>query len=262
MQEINTYLLQTLAKANLGEKESIIYLNLLKLGSSSASNLASLTRIKRSTVFFILDQLITKKIVSKKKKNNVTSFYPMDPSILMFSLNEKARDVQNAISELKTFLPYLNSFSSDDSVIPEIIQYEGEESFYKVIDLQVSKDLPIYFISTHKLHPKYENYLEEVYIPKRKAMKCKCEMIVYQEKDIELYIEKSKGVYSSIYEITKKDLSFFLTMCLYDDSVIFMNSLENITTTTAIVIKNHLIYQSMLAVFDGLKTNAKCIYEL
>ncbi len=52
-------------------------------------------------------------------------------------------------------------------------------------------------------------------------------------------------------------MQFLLTMSIYDNKVVFMNNTGNIDSDTAIMIKNPLIYKSMISIFFLIKNQAE-----
>ncbi len=57
--------IEKLKKLGLTEKEAVIYINALSLGTFSVSSIAQKTGIKRPTCYIILDELIKKNLVTR-----------------------------------------------------------------------------------------------------------------------------------------------------------------------------------------------------
>lgn len=71
-----------LQEIGLNEKESAIYLALLQVDSASVVSLADKTKIKRPTVYVVLEALAKKGLVSEVEIGNKTHFAAESPERL------------------------------------------------------------------------------------------------------------------------------------------------------------------------------------
>ena len=92
--------LEKLKQIGLNDKESKVYLALLELGNSLVSEIAEKTKINRSLLYTILDNLIDKGIVTYMLKNNVRHYRAAEPSKILSMLREKEKIFQSILPDL------------------------------------------------------------------------------------------------------------------------------------------------------------------
>ena len=80
-----------LQEIGLSEKESVIYLHLLKVDSESIINISKATDINRTTVYPILDQLIQKGFVDELIENEKSLYKAHSPDRIESYLAERKR---------------------------------------------------------------------------------------------------------------------------------------------------------------------------
>ena len=94
-------MLEKLQRIGLSDKESHIYLALVKLGESAANELAKQTSSNRTVTYNILQQLIEKGLVSYIKKLSKRFYFISDPKSLLVDLKEKEILANDLIKEIK-----------------------------------------------------------------------------------------------------------------------------------------------------------------
>lgn len=82
---------QQLNRIGLSAKGVDTYLSLLEMGRGTAYQLAKKMSVPRATVYFVLDELIQKGLISSAKKQSTTIFTPNPPAALL-RLTEGERD--------------------------------------------------------------------------------------------------------------------------------------------------------------------------
>ena len=128
MLSINNNMKEILQEIGLNEKESKIYLELLKEKSQTASRLAKLTNLNRTTAYLELENLLKLGLVSYTIKNSKRYYQPAPPKKLIETLETKKK-------KIKSILPQLESLTSEKEEI-KIETYEGREglkTFYQDI---------------------------------------------------------------------------------------------------------------------------------
>ena len=81
--------IRILEQAGLTKGESEIYLVLVRIGESIASDIAKHTKIARPNVYDYLNKLKEKRLVSFVNKNNKTYYVPSPPGRLLDFMDEK-----------------------------------------------------------------------------------------------------------------------------------------------------------------------------
>jgi sugar-specific transcriptional regulator TrmB len=128
MLSMNNNMEEILQEIGLNEKESIIYLELLKEKSATASKIAKLTKINRTTAYLELEILMKRGLASYTIKDSKRYYQPASPKKLIEILDTKKK-------KIKSILPQLELLSSEKEEI-KIETYEGKEglkTFYQDI---------------------------------------------------------------------------------------------------------------------------------
>ncbi len=101
---------EILTNLGLNDKETLVYLTILKNNELSASDIARKTKLKRTTSYAVLDNLIQKRLITKNPNKKVDSYIPLPTSNVaeMFaseerSLNRKKELAKRAALELSQF---------------------------------------------------------------------------------------------------------------------------------------------------------------
>jgi len=118
--------MDTLQDLGLNQKESQIYISLLKSGQAGATRLSSITGINRVTIYGILDSLKQKGFITTTKKNSKTEFCPIEPSQIQNILLQKQMS-------LKAALPELESLSNTTKNKSSVKIYEGPKAVYELM---------------------------------------------------------------------------------------------------------------------------------
>jgi len=92
---------QVLESLGLSKNESSIYLSLIELGSSRATEIAKHCKVHRTNVYDALRGLIKKGVVAHITKNGTKYYEAADPENLYSILKEKEFALQKIIPELK-----------------------------------------------------------------------------------------------------------------------------------------------------------------
>ncbi len=92
---------EVLKEMGMSEKETIVYLSLLKLGSSTASKISKRAKLNRVTTYSLLESLKNKSFVNYSIRSGVKYFESADPKTFLSSLNEKKENLKSVLPKLK-----------------------------------------------------------------------------------------------------------------------------------------------------------------
>lgn len=115
-----------LTEAGLTQKEADVYLALVTLGSSSASQIIQKTGFHRAVVYDLLERLIEKGLAGHAIKNRKKYFESTNPERLLDILKEKE-------NRIKTILPQLNELSQFKEHL-DVKIYKGKEGIKTVFE--------------------------------------------------------------------------------------------------------------------------------
>lgn len=113
---------------NLGfaEKEAKVYLALLELGPSTATQISQRAKINRTTSYDILNSLVTNGLASPLGETKVQRFAAEDPKKVINFLEAKIKQAQEGLAEAHAILPQLLSIYNTKEK-PKVKFYEGAD---------------------------------------------------------------------------------------------------------------------------------------
>ena len=107
---------KTLKELSFDEKETEVYLALLKIGETTATKISNETKIERTLVYYITEKLINKGLVSFKIKNNVKYYSASHPEKLLDDIKEK----EKSLLKVLPFLEHVRKQSYEEDVRVDI----------------------------------------------------------------------------------------------------------------------------------------------
>ncbi|MBU1446360.1 hypothetical protein KKD70_03805 [Patescibacteria group bacterium] len=118
---------EVLKKVGFNDKESLVYLALLELGSQPASIIGKKTKINRSTTYLVLEGLIDKGFVNQYVRADVKYFTASDPQLIAQTLKDQEKNIADSRKALITVLPDFYALTNPMSIKPRVKFYEGAE---------------------------------------------------------------------------------------------------------------------------------------
>jgi sugar-specific transcriptional regulator TrmB len=149
---------ETLAEAGLNEKESKIYLALLKEKSCTASKLAKIAKINRTTAYLELENLMNLGLASYVIKNSKRFYQPASPEKLLEIIDFKRTKIKAMLPELKGLHKTVEPFK-----IEVFEGTEGIKTFYQDV-LNNSKEFLAFGVTgkaTEILEFSYPHFLKK-----------------------------------------------------------------------------------------------------
>ena len=144
----------------LHEKESEVYLAALELGEATGFQIYKKTGLKKPTVYYILDELLKKKLVHLTQKEKKRYFVAEDPEKIKRGLADKLK----AFDEL---LPGLRSIYNSKVGKPKLRFYEGKEGLKEVYNDTLRYKGEILAFASESLMRTLGDDFSEEYIAKR-----------------------------------------------------------------------------------------------
>ena len=115
-----------LEKFGLSSKEATVYETLLRIGSTSASHLANVTSLNRSTTYVQLKSLMNHGLVISYKQDKKTTFAAESPEKLKQLLDTKISEIKKQQEQITELLPDLAQAYLSHSVTPVIRHFQGK----------------------------------------------------------------------------------------------------------------------------------------
>jgi HTH-type transcriptional regulator, sugar sensing transcriptional regulator len=94
-------LIEILKKIGFSEDEAKIYLSCLEIWASQVSNIARHSKIKRTTLYSILDKMNVKWYLGKSVKENIIYFEAIDANIIYKNFQENLLELQINMQEFE-----------------------------------------------------------------------------------------------------------------------------------------------------------------
>lgn len=124
---------KTLQKLGLNEKETKVYLALLRAGRTKPSTLAKITRLNRATLYNIAKSLLSKGIIAEDISGKVLHFSPMQPSRLENILEQPKRDLKEKEILVKSAIKELNLITAGKTYPVPKITFVEENNLEKYL---------------------------------------------------------------------------------------------------------------------------------
>jgi len=156
------------------DKESKVYLAALRLGEATISVLAEESKVKRTTIYDILDNLIKKTALITVKRGKQTIYIPTPPRHLLQLARRSLDRVEDNIDKLESH--HYSKFKK-----PSIYFLYGVSGFKQIWNMIISKETKEYKIITDgHLFDEYitQKYLLEEIIEKKKKFKIKSKQLI------------------------------------------------------------------------------------
>lgn len=166
--------LQLIANLGLSPKAAKAYLALLELGEASVQSLAKKSGVKRTSLYYVLNELTAAGALIKTKRNKKIFYIPAEPSSLLKTVRGKIFDVEQS-------LPQLESIRHSTYKKPRIYFLYGPQGFKHIWDMifkSKSKEFSIITDGVSFLDFVREKYILQEIIKKKKALGVKSKQII------------------------------------------------------------------------------------
>ncbi len=239
---------------NIGfsDKETDIYLALLELGIATVQQISQKTGLKRTSLYPILDGLVSAGYISLTEKKIGRLYFAEPPQKLLTGL--KARE-----KNLKEILPELNALYNFKKDKPKMVFYEGYEAYRKIFDdtLTLPKKSEIYeFTSLYDIWKFIPNSYEKEYIKRRLDKKIKVKIIAIDSVYTRQWLDRAPYELREIILIPKQNKKITAAIEIYGNKVAIISLKENFT---GIIIESQQISQMQKMAFELMWQRSKQI---
>jgi len=243
-----TKIITALESIGLHKNEILIYLDLIKVGSSAAHEIATRTKIHRPNVYDTLDKLLKKGVVTQSIKENRKVFYPISPKNLMNYLKQKEYDLQEVIPEIEK----IQNMPKNPR---RVTMSEGIRAFRNILDslLEKNKEIVVYGIPK-EVPSLIGGFIEDFH--KRRIEKGILMKHVYNQ-DAEKRIKFLNSLESTEARALPSSFNTTITTLICGDMVL-LNFWED--PLCSIVIENQSIANTYKKYFDIIWEEAKIIF--
>ena len=243
-----------LAKIGFDAKESAIYLTLLEHGPRTASFIAKKTEINRSSIYYLVDDLVKRKIIIESERNNVIHFSACPPADLLGYIDAQREHLKSLKTELSDALPEFEAMEHHlDGGKPSFSYFQGKKEvralFRKTLDNKRQKLWAITDSSElydHLGHDYFEKYTQER-IDKEILLKL---IRTDYRPDDPAHWQDSGPELRAVHPLPEKIDRPEMAIYLWDERfcAFFSKKEENF----ALLVESPEFYQTQKALFDGL----------
>jgi HTH-type transcriptional regulator, sugar sensing transcriptional regulator len=231
-----------LGKLGLDDKESKVYLALLELGEANIEQIARKSKVKRTTVYDVIDSLKEKGMVSQVVKNKKTIFFAEDPRKFEEGLEERKHT-------LKNILPELLSIANRIGGKPKIKYFEGEEGINEIYNdtLRYSDYEMLVWGSMKSTLGFGEDFLLGSYVPRRLKQKIWVRAIAPDSPLMRKYQSLDEKSLRKTKLIKESDLPLEVEIDLYAKNKIAIMSFEE---NIGLIVESQKIFTTLKSIFE------------
>jgi len=230
---------EILEKIGLNQKEAMVYMALLELGTSSVEGIAKKAGTKRPTTYLVLDELQKKGLATLVPRAKKILYMPESPYKIISDLNRKQE-------LMKRFLPNLLAVYNEPKNKPQVLLFEGKEAIKDLYDkILLAKE--VVFFGTIRdfvnIYPDYEAKLVHNTLTKKTKVR---EILTQNPADLKFAEQVTHTEYYQ-QRFTKPGEEFLTDNCLFDGNVVFFSYQPHIF---AVLIQSKTIHQSLRTIFE------------
>lgn len=212
-------LMKGLEAYGLDQKEAKVYLAGLEMGGASVLELARRTQLPRTTLYPILEKLVSRGVFREGKKKATTVYLPESPQQLLEKMHE--REVR-----LEHSLPALELLKETSHGGPGVTFYEGTEGFKRLWKLILNSGIKEYRLLTSGVG--LRDYVKEPYlihrvIEERKKRGIKSRQLIRDGREARKIIAKD-GEELRESRILPSDVDLPATVIIFADQVAFITT--------------------------------------
>ncbi len=229
-----------LVNTGLTEKEANIYLALLELGEASILKLSRATKLNRASLYYIMEKMIERGLVTKLTKKSGDFFTPINPK-LWFS-QEKTK-----VHDLEKIIPELMGLQNKIGQRPQVSYFEGIENVKAIYadSLQAKTDI-LNYANSREVRTYWPEYDEE-YVKKRAKNKIWLRGIAPDDDYGRRVQNEDQNFYREIRLINKRKLDFNNEIMIYDHKIATITFAEEVF---GVIIESREVSKTNRAIFE------------
>lgn len=131
---------QLLSELGLSEKETAVYMSLLKLGIASASEIARESGVTRTHIYDIAESLRRRGVVTETTEANVRKFEALDQAGLLAHLSRRQKELERLSNKLRHASADFAALRQKGTQRPSVRFFEGPEGIKNIYE-EIRRDL-------------------------------------------------------------------------------------------------------------------------
>jgi sugar-specific transcriptional regulator TrmB len=117
----------------LNKRESMVYIELLRLGTSWVSNISKRVWLARSSIHYICAELVKKGLVIQSKKQNTKLFTAEHPNKIKAIIVSQKNILTQKESEIDKIMWDLLEIKNPYNILPKVSYHEWKEEVYNIL---------------------------------------------------------------------------------------------------------------------------------
>ena len=131
---------ELLQKLNLNEKQIAIFLSLVKLGKTTATNISRDSGVTRTHVYDLISELIVKGLVSEIEERGVKTYEAVDHAGLLAYISRQQKELQQINKKIEQMATEFNQLQLGQQQKTKVRFFEGIEGVKNLYE-EIRRDL-------------------------------------------------------------------------------------------------------------------------
>jgi HTH-type transcriptional regulator, sugar sensing transcriptional regulator len=234
-------------------KEAGVYLSLLELGPSTATEIARKAKINRTTGYDILESLTSNGLVFLTGQTKIQKYAAESPEKVISYLKNKISTITEQLSQAQALLPQLLSVYNTKEK-PRVKFFEGVEGMKEALEdtLTAQGEILAYAIGDDVLQALSANYMKD-YFKRRVARNISIRAIGPDTPEDRAIILNDKAELRTSLLVPKDKFYFSTETDIYNNKILIASWREKF----AVIIESNEIAESQKKVFELAWLGAK-----
>lgn len=234
---------EILMQNGLTEKEARIYIAILEAGEPTIASVAQKSRLKRPTVYDIIDQLKEKEFVFLTKRSGINRVSALPPQILVDRFKRSALMAE-------TLLPELTELAYSSPLKPRMRFYEGMNGLKEILlEMSYSAQQTVGFTDYTDMPPELFTFIRKEVVPNRRKRK-NCIRLLVPDNPRNRIVQSEDTIHYGQHRFVQlPSHSRFIEIILFDFSKIgFLSFLPD--ELFGVIIDSPSIHETLRMIFE------------
>jgi HTH-type transcriptional regulator, sugar sensing transcriptional regulator len=231
-----------LQEVGFTEKEALVYLSLMELGSGTVTDIAKRAKLKRSIIYILLEGLIKRGYVSEIPDTKINRYVAAEPTKIL-------SDLKNKTTNFKSLLPSLLAVYNKTTWKPKINYFEGKEGVRNIYRYIENVKEAYFITSTERVAEHLPEEVEDWVTGKlAKTVPLIGKHLLSNTKIDRDFAKRLKDTKQQI-KFLPKNLTLDMDVSIYENKVALTSLGDHLFI---VVIESKELYNSMKTIFDLL----------
>lgn len=248
-----------LTKLGFDRKEIAIYLTLLEYGPRPASFIAQKTKINRSSIYYLVDDLVARQIILQSERSGIICFAACEPADLIVYLQNQQQRLKSLETEVSERLPELEAMQNHlRPAKPKFSYFNGQKEVRGLLERTLNNKRQKLWavLSMADIYAQFGEEYFENYVQRRIEKDILLKVVRSDQKDLhperwQTSDAEMRAVRPLPERLEPPDMSFYL----WDERYCaFLSSREE---NYGLLIESPEFFQTQKMLFDSLWRGAK-----